>query len=30
MITEETAKEETETAMQVMDVAELVAARLPK
>ena len=30
MITEETAKEEPETAMQVMDVAELVAARLPK
>jgi Fe-S oxidoreductase len=30
MLTEETAKEETETAMQVMDVAELVAARLPK
>ncbi len=30
MITEETAKEEPETAMQVLDVAELVAARLQK
>jgi Fe-S oxidoreductase len=30
MMTEETAKEEPETAMQVLDIAELVAARLPK
>jgi len=30
MITEETAKEEPETAMQVLDVAELVAQRLQK
>ena len=30
MITEETAKEEPESAMQVFDVAELVAARLQK
>lgn len=30
MLTEETAKEEPESAMQVMDIAELVAARLPK
>jgi Fe-S oxidoreductase len=30
MLTEESAKEEPESAMQVMDIAELVAARLPK
>lgn len=30
MITEETAKEEPETAMQVLDVAEIVAARIQK
>jgi Fe-S oxidoreductase len=30
MLTEETAKEEPESAMQVMDIAELVAARLTK
>jgi hypothetical protein len=30
MITEETAKEEAETAMEVLDIAELVAKNLQK